>query len=229
MKFTENTQISEIIDLIHNDWKSFKQDLQCMKIVTWLKNHHRRDEEANLLETQLHKDWVSLYPHIATLRVFEVLQHINKVDALQFISNFKNEHSNEIEKEIKEFRLLGGFVDSLQGKKTIGGKPIIGFLLISDDNQEHSVYILYEGENYFGSGSYPNDQNFQFIVTSERLLVSKHFCIEGTRTNGLKFKVLADANGFVKGSNKNFKNGSIEYRDSLVLGSLKITVLDNYN
>ena len=28
MKFTENTQISEIIDLIHNDWKSFKQDLK---------------------------------------------------------------------------------------------------------------------------------------------------------------------------------------------------------
>lgn len=229
MKFTENTQISEIIDLIHNDWKSFKQDLQCMKIVNWLRSHHKRDEVAELLETQLHKDWVSLYPYISTLRVFDALQHINKSEVSQFISNFKKQYFSEIEKEIKAFRTLGGFVDTLQGQKCVGGKTIIGFLLITDDDQEHSVYILYEGENYFGSGSYPDEHNFQFVVTSERLLTSKHFCIEGTRNKGLKFKVLADANAFVKGSNKNFKNGDIEYRDTIVLGSLKITVLDNYN
>ncbi len=229
MKFTENTQINEIVDLIHSDWKTFMQDLQCMKIVRWLREHHKNDEISNLLETQLHKDWVTLYPYIATLRVFDALQHINKTEATQFISNFKKLHSAEIEREIKEFRSLGSFIDALQGQKSVGGKPIIGFLLITDDNQEHGVYLLYEGENYFGSGSYPNEPNFQFIVTSERLLVSKHFCIEGNRTNGLKFKVLADANAFVKGSNKSFKNGSIEYRDTILLGSLKITILDNYN
>ena len=78
MKFTEHTQINEIANLINRDWKTFEQDLQCMKIVRWLKDHHKRDEIANLLETQLHKDWASLYPHIATLRVFEgqnVLYH----------------------------------------------------------------------------------------------------------------------------------------------------------
>lgn len=229
MKFTEHTQINEIANLINHDWKTFEQDLQCMKIVRWLKDHHKRDEIANLLETQLHKDWASLYPHIATLRVFDALQHINKTEASEFISNFKKQHSNEIEREIKEFRSLASFIDTLQGQKAIGGKPIIGFLLITDDNQEHGVYLLYEGENYFGSGSYPNEHNFQFIVTSERLLISKHFCIEGSKTNGLKFKVLDDANAFVKGSNKNFKNGSIEYRDTVVLGSLKITILDNFN
>ena len=228
MRYTENTQISEIINLIDSRWEEFKQDLRDMKIERWLKEHHRREEIANLLETQLHKDWASLYPRIATLRVFDALQGINRVEASQFISEFKSKHSDEIKSEIAEFRSLGSFIDALQGQKSVGGKPIIGFLLITDDNQEHSVYILYEGENYFGSGQYPNEHNFQFIVTRERLLVSKHFCIEGTKTK-LNFKVLAGADAFVKGSDRNFRNGPIEYRDTIVLGSLKITVLDNYN
>ena len=226
MIYREYTEISEIVDLISRDWTEFKQDLQERKIVGWLETHH--GQTIDELEKQLHKDWVTLYPYIATLRVFNAFKCINKEVSDEFIRHFKTKYKNEIENEINEFRLLEKFVDTLQVQKSLGGRPIVGFLLTISYEHEYGVYFLYEGKNYFGSGSNEED-NFQRIVTGERLLELKHFCIEVSRNQGFRFSVCNNAEGFVKGSEKEFREGPIDYRDSLELGSLKITIINNYN
>lgn len=229
MKYTELTNIDDIIKLITNDWESYLQDMQCMKITSWLAKYQQRTDLSSELQEAIHQDWVNLYPCISTLKLFETLKHIDKIESDKFVASFRKEHAAEIELEIRKFRSLSSFVDKLQGHKCVGSKPVVGFLLVKDSNGEHGVYVIYEGENIFGSGTFPDDSKYQMIVTAERLLTSKHFSISGDKTKGLTLMVYDNANAFVFGSNKNFRKGVIDYRDTLTLGSLQITLIDNYN
>ena len=44
MKYTELTNIDDIIKLITNDWESYIQDMQCMKITSWLDTYQQRGD-----------------------------------------------------------------------------------------------------------------------------------------------------------------------------------------
>lgn len=228
MKYNEFTSIEDIIDSVRNDWESFKQDLVNQKIKNWISEHKSREDISKSIEEQLHGDWGTLYPFLSTLRIFEELCQVDKVLSEKFLSDFKKEHYSEIENEYHQFQLRNNHVDKMFGVKGSSSKPIVGFMIASDDDIEPSVYILYEGKNTFGSGTHPEDNTFQQVVTRERLLKNRHFVIETSLKEEPKLTVL-EGDSFKFESNKNFREGIVEYRSHLILGSLHLRIIENFN
>ena len=222
MKYTDETTIEEIADYALKHWDAFMQDVRGQKLKKWLLSEMHEDELAQLLEEQLHSDWTMLYPCLSATRIFEILQKIESKTATTFLKNFISKHKTEIEKEKQKFSRLNNIID------TQNGKAIIGFLLAFEDHEPSGVYFLYEGTNTFGSGSDKNERNFQRITTSEPLLTLKHFEVVADYSGDLSFHVI-NGNNFIYESDKNFKEGRIDFGDSIVLGGLRLTFLQNIN
>lgn len=228
MKYNEFTNIEAIIALIKSDWESFKQDLVNQKIKSWVSEHQGRDDISKSIDEQVHGDWGTLYPFLSTLRIFEELRQLDKEQSDKFLKEFKKEHYSEIENEYRMFQGRNNQIDKMFGTKGASSKPIVGFILAADDDMETSVYILYEGKNTFGSGTHPEDSTFQQLVTRERLLRNKHFVIEASRKTEPILKVV-DGDSFKFESNNNFREGIVEYRSHLILGSLHLRIIENFN
>lgn len=228
MKYNEFTNIEAIIALINSDWESFKQDLVNQKIKSWVSEHQGRDDISKSIDEQVHGDWGTLYPFLSTLRIFEELRQLDKEQSDKFLKEFKMEHYSEIESEYRMFQWRNNQIDKMFGAKGTTSKPIVGFVIAADDDIEPSVYILYEGKNTFGSGTHPEDSTFQQLVTKERLLRNKHFVIDASREKEPILKVV-DGDSFKFESNNNFREGVVEYRSHLILGSLHIRIIENFN
>lgn len=228
MKYNEFTKIEDIISLINKDWESFKQDLVNQKIKSWVSEYKSRIDISEAIEKQIHEDWGTLYPFLSTLRIFEEFKKMDKDISERFLSEFKNKHCSDIKEEYRLFKLRNNHVDEMFGSKGLSSKPIVGFLLASDDDIEPSVYILYDGINTFGSGSHPDDTTFQRITTKESLLKSKHFTIKVSKMKEPELQVI-EGDAFRFESNGNFKTGIVDYRSHLVLGSLHLRILENLN
>lgn len=228
MKYSEFTKIEDIIELINGDWASYKQDLVNQKIKSWISKHQCRSDISESIEKQIHGNWATLYPYLSTLRIFEELKQLDKESSDKFLNKFKSEYKTEIEEEFRLFRLRNNFVDRMFGARGTSSKPIVGFVLASDDDIEPSIYILYEGLNTFGSGSHPEDDSFQQIISRERLLKEKHFTIEASKLKEPKLKVI-EGDAFKFESNNNFREGAVDYRSHLILGSLHIRLIENFN
>lgn len=228
MKYNEFTNIEAIIALIKSDWESFKQDLVNQKIKKWVAEHHGREDISKSIDEQIHGDWGTLYPFLSTLRIFEEFKLLDKSRSDKFLKEFKMEHNSEIENEYRMFQGRNNQIDKMFGVKGTLSKPIVGFVIAADDDIEPSVYILYEGKNTFGSGTHPEDNSFQHLVTRERLLRNKHFVIEASRNKEPILKVV-DGDSFKFESNNNFREGVVEYRSHLILGGLHIRIIENFN
>ena len=228
MKYNEFTKIEDIISLINSDWESFKQDLVNQKIKSWVSEHKSRNDISKVIEEQLHEDWGTLYPFLSTLRIFEEFKQMDRDISDRFLHEFREKHYSDIEEEYRMFSLRNNHVDKMFGSKGSTSKPIVGFLLASDDDIEPSVYVLYDGINTFGSGSHPEDSTFQQIVTKERLLRNKHFTIEVSKLTEPKLHVI-EGDAFRFESNGHFRSGIVDYRSHLVLGSLHLRILENFN
>ena len=222
MKYTDETTIEEIADYALEHWDAFMQDVRGQKLKKWLLSEMHEDELAQLMEEQLHSDWTMLYPCLSATRIFEILQKIESKTATTFLKNFISKHKTEIEKEKQKFSRLNNIID------TQNGKAIIGFILAYEDHEPSGVYFLYEGTNTFGSGSGENEMNYQRITTSEPLLTLKHFDVVADYSGDLSFHVI-NGNNFIYESDKNFKEGHIDFGDSIILGGLRLTFLQNIN
>lgn len=222
MKYTDETTIEDIAEYALEHWDAFIQDVRGQKLKKWLLLEMHEEELAQLMEEQLHSDWTMLYPCLSATRIFEILQKIESKTATNFLKSFISKHKTEIDKEKQKFNRLNNIVYAQNGK------AIIGFLLAFEDHEPSGVYFLYEGTNTFGSGSGENERNFQRITTSEPLLMLKHFEIVADYSGDLTFRVV-NGNNFIYASDKNFKEGRIDFGDSIVLGGLKLTFLQNIN
>jgi len=228
MKYNEFTRISDIIESVQTDWESFKQDIISQKQKNWLSSYQSRQDLAELINRQLHCNWGTLYPFISTLLIFEKLSSIERDSSNDFISSFKAMYHREIEEEFTSFKLRNSDVDRMFGIRGETSRPIVGFILASDCDSEYSVYILYEGINTFGCGTHPDDPSFQMLVTSERLLQNRHFQVNASKLTGLYFKTL-NGGPFKYESDYSFKEGNVDYRSHLILGSLHIRFIQNFN
>lgn len=222
MKYTDETTIEEIADYALEHWDAFMQDIRGQKLKKWLLSEMHEDELAQLMEEQLHSDWTMLYPCLSATRIFEILQKIERKTTTNFLKTFISKHKTEIEKEKQKFSRLNNIID------TQNGKAIIGFILAYEDHEPSGVYFLYEGTNTFGSGSGENEMNYQRITTSEPLLTLKHFDVVADYSGDLSFHVI-NGNNFIYESDKNFKEGHIDFGDSIILGGLRLTFLQNIN
>lgn len=223
MKYTDETTIEDIGAYALEHWDAFMQDVRGQKLKKWLVTERNENELAQLMEEQLHSDWTMLYPYLSTTRIFEILQKVESKTMAGFLKSFILKHKIEIEKEKQKFSRLNSVIIDVQGRK-----PIIGFLLAFEDNEPIGVYFLREGTNSFGSGSSDNEQNFQRITTSEPLLTLKHFEVIADYSGEMSFHVI-NGNNFIYESNKNFREGQIDFGDSIVLGGLRLTFLQNIN
>ena len=223
MKYTDETTIEDIAEYALEHWDAFMQDVRGQKLKKWLLTEMHEDGLAQLMEEQLHSDWTMLYPCLSATRIFEILQKVENKTTTSFLKSFISKHKAEIEKEKQKFSRLNNNVVGTQN-----GKPIIGFLLAFEDHEPSGVYFLYEGTNVFGSGSGDNERNFQRITTSEPLLSLKHFEVVADYSGDLSFHLI-NGNNFIYESNRNFNEGRIDFGDSIVLGGLKLTFLQNIN
>ena len=223
MKYTEETSIEEIADYALKHWGAFMQDVRDQKLRKWLKTDMHEEVLAQQMEEQLHSDWALLYPCLSTAKIFELLQTIGNVSDKGFLKSFMSNHKEQIEQERQKLHRLSNFAGGPTNTKSI-----IGFLLAFEDYEPTGVYFLYEGINTFGSGTYEEEPNFQRITTSEGMLSLKHFEVHADFSGNLTLHVL-NGKTFVYESEKNFMEGRIDFGDTIVLGGLKLTFLQNIN
>lgn len=228
MKYTAFTHIQDIIDDAETNWDGFVQDLIERKAVSWLSEHQMRNELSEELKEHIHSEWSEIYPYLSALRLFETLRHIDNLVMAPFISSFRTNHQHDIDIELEAFHKRNQAIDGLFGIKESTAKPILGFLMVSDGDKEKSIFLVYEGENTYGSKADSKNPIHQSIVTDEPLLQGTHFSITAARNKDPYFRVLNGA-PFRKESNPRFKEGVLEYRSHLVLGEMHVTLLENFN
>lgn len=235
MKYNESTSIGDIIQYAKEEWRSFSQGIVNQDIYNWLINNGDNENAEKL--RLIHSDIGSEFPHLAALYIFSVLEQVPKVNgsAKNAAQAFMQKYSDEIAKESKEvsekyyhFSTLIG--QSNQHNVNRANSPlnnkIMGFLLFND-GYSNTVYLINEGINTYGTQRSDEESHHLIVTAEEPLLKSKHFSIKAEARKNPYVRVFDSCSSFLIHGTDEFREGELNYGTELVLGKLKITMLQH--
>lgn len=172
-----------------------------------------------------------------------------KEDLLNVGEKYKNAQKQQdssqktIQKMQSELTLLNSELDKKQQqlkqavdekRSFVATKQPVAFLLVSEFDLS-TVYCLYEGHNVFGSKQPDNnDRNYQMLVVSDGSMNSKHFeiLIEREKKSCVFAVKPVDNTCMISlnsPTNKVAGLTKLQIYDWLLIGNVKIQLLDNFN